>query len=167
MPGDIGNLMTIIGVGAVGHIASILIGILGTYGSNHIATYGAAGLTLHIDALDVHLSQVEHRPSELLPFGIGHNLIVHRIVVDVSLKMQTTHHTAVPLVVVAHTAIILQSRLRHQVGSATYLRIVKVVERRHAEALLGIKTHRKVLTLKRIDIHKEGRSKHRRLRTIG
>ena len=34
----------------------------------------------------MHTSKVEHRPSELLPLGICHDLVVHRVVIEVSFQ---------------------------------------------------------------------------------
>ena len=85
----------------------------------------------------MHLAQVEHRPTELLPLGIGHNLIVYRIIIRVEMHLSVTDDATSKVLVQSEAHIILRGPFWHQVRIA-HIGIIEVVERRHPETLLHV-----------------------------
>ena len=155
VPGDVGYLVLIIRGGGVGDVAGVLVGVLRTDGRDKIATRIAVGLSLDIDALDVDTAQVEHRPAELLTFGIGHNFIVDGVVIGVEVHGCVTNDTPLKVLVQGEARVVLQGTLGHEVGIA-HIGIVEVVERRHTEALLDVGTEREERAAERIDVDEDG-----------
>ncbi|CUP78001.1 Uncharacterised protein [Segatella copri] len=64
---------------------SILISVLQAGRNFPILGWLQSHFSHGIDAPDVYLAQVEHRPTELLPLRISHNFVVHRIVIAIHL----------------------------------------------------------------------------------
>ena len=157
VPGDIGNLVVVIAVGRIRHVTGILIGILGTGRRYKILTDLEVCLCLHVDALDMHLAQVEHRPTELLTLGIGHNLIVYRIIICVEVHLSMTDDAVGEVLVQGEAHIILRGPFWHKVRIA-HIGIVEVVERRHTETLLHVGPQREERASEGIDVHKNCRS---------
>ena len=77
------DLVAIVVVLGVGNVYSALPSVLQAQGDVHIAARGNGGGGADVDTADVHKSQIEHRPTELLSLGVGHNLIVYLVVISV------------------------------------------------------------------------------------
>ena len=137
VPGDIGYLVVVIAVGRIRHVTGILIGVLGTGRCHPVLADLEVCLCLHVDALDMHLAQVKHRPAELLPLGVGHDLVVYRIIIGVEVHLSVTDDAASEVLVQCEAHIILRSPFRYQVRIAQ-IGIIEVIERRHTETLLHI-----------------------------
>ena len=155
MPRNIRYLVLVESILRIRHIPCVLIRILQSARHQQSSHRNHGQFRFHVYSLDVYLTQIQHRPSELLSFRISHNLVVYRIVIDISLQVEIAHQSPIPLVVVAQSAIILQGGFRFQLRIADVC-IIKVVERRHAETLLGIQTYGEFARCKRIDVHKQG-----------
>ena len=68
------------------------------------------------------------------------------------------HDTMLKVFVQRKAGIVLQRTLRHQIGIA-HIRIVQVVEGRHAETLFHVGSHREEGTTEGIHIYKQRRRK--------
>ena len=112
----------------------------------------------------MYLAEVEHRPTELLTFGIGHDLIMYRIIIGIEVHLRMADDSLLEMFVQSEAEIILQSTLRHEVGIA-HICIVEVVECRHTETLLDISPHGEKGALEGIDIHKKSGSEFRKRTT--
>ena len=157
VPGDIGYLVVVIAVGRIRHVTGILIGILGTGRRHKIPADLEVCLCLHVDALDMHLTQVEHRPTELLTLGVGDNLIVYRIIIRVEMHLSVTDDATGEVLVQREAHIILCGPFWHQVRIA-HISIIEVIECRHTETLLHVSPQREERASEGIDVHKNCRS---------
>ena len=136
MPRYVGYLVTIIAIAGRCYVARILIGILKPCGKGHIAQRLKGALGSNVDAFDVYAPQVEYGPSKLLPLGVSHNLVVHRIIIGVGLQAGMSHKTCGPVFFKHKASIILHGALRAQQGVA-HVGVVEVVEGGHTIAALG------------------------------
>ena len=89
----------VVGRGRVGDVAGILVGILYAPGEGEVAQRLEVGLCFDVYTLDVHLAEVEHRPTELLSLGVCHNLVFHGVVVAVGLYAHMAHDACCPRLV--------------------------------------------------------------------
>ena len=55
----------------------------------------------------MHTPQVKHGPTELLSFGIGHNLVVYGIVIAVRLNVEVAEEATVPCLRVTKPQVVL------------------------------------------------------------
>ena len=76
--------MTIIIIGRIGHINSRLICVLKFGCKVNAIRQTECSTELCIDALDMHTTEVEHCPTELLSFRVCHNLVLDIIIIDIS-----------------------------------------------------------------------------------
>ena len=150
---DIRNLVLVVGVVLVGHIDGTLVGVLQTQARLHLADLHLA-VGLEVNARDMHLAKVEHRPAELLSFRIGDNLVADNIIVAVGLQGDDARLAY--FCRICRAKVILRRLLGFEVAVA-HLGIVKVVEGRHAEIVLHKAAYREVPRAERIPVHEEGR----------
>ena len=90
MPGDVGNLVAVVGVGRVGDVDGLLIGVL-ELGRHLQFAEREQGVQHGVHALDLHFAQIEHRPAELLPLGVGDDLVRDFVVVGIDRNVEHPH----------------------------------------------------------------------------
>ena len=139
----------------VGHVSCVLISVLQSAGNLQVFRRLDGQFGLHIDACDMHPAKIHHRPTELLSFRIGDNLVMNGVVIAVGLNAKVFPEAVFPCLVINHTYVILQCRLWFQVG-IPHFRIIHIVECRHAEAAFHKGAHREALRPERIYIHEDG-----------
>ena len=137
VPRDIWYLVAIVVVGRIGHIYSCLIGVLQFGGQVEVLGKRKMQMRIHIHTIDLHQSQIEHGPAELLTFGIGDDLVRYAIVVVIGIdsKLRTAQICHAEWLHKTQSRTMLLSQLRLEVGIA-HIRIIEVVEGWIAVALL-------------------------------
>ena len=81
MKRDIRNLVAVIGIVGIGDIDGFLVRIREPRAENKAQRKAQRHVRLGIYAVDLHRSEIEHRPSELLALWVRYDLIRHAVIV--------------------------------------------------------------------------------------
>ena len=137
---NIRNLILVKSVIRVSDIHGFLPRILEFNGSFH-RTETEKGITGSVHALDIHRSEIQHRPPELLSARIGYNLILHLVPISVSAQVQFSEGTCMAIISgLRKTGIGLPNSLGAK-GGAGGVRIIQIIERGHPERAFGESPH--------------------------
>ena len=132
---DVWNLVAVVAVGGVGHVDGLLEGVLPAEGQLKCANRAERGGGRYVDALDAYAADVEHRPAELLSFGVGYNFVGDEIQVCVGAETETAKQSTTVIFENQCPGIVLGDFLGVEPRIA-HVGVIEVVECRHAERAL-------------------------------
>ncbi len=156
---DIRNLVAVIIIGRIGHVDGPLVCILAANCKKQVIDRIDSNKSRHVHAPYVNLAKVKHRPAKLLAFGIGHNLILHLIIIYIRADTYRRHHPAAARCLVKQPRVVLRDMLGRQLGIA-HIGIIQIVERGHTERFLEKRAYRQIAASQRIAAKIYSRSKH-------
>ena len=159
VPGDVGNLVTVVGVGRVGDVDGLLIGVL-ELGRHLQLAEREQGVQHGVHALDLHFAQIEHRPAELLSLGIGDDFICDFVVVGVDRNVEHPHERRFLKIARVFQADVELFGIFGLEEGVAHVRIVEVVEGRHTEHPFVEGAYREVVVFQHFERSEERRGSH-------
>ena len=140
VPRNIRDLVPVICVCGIRDIYRLLVSVLESGRGLHLAE-SPGRVQGDVNPLDVHLSEIEHRPTELLTFRVGYDLVRDVVVVGVHGSVDSAQSGHIHKILgVFQSDVELLGVFRLQEGIA-HIRVVEVVERRHPEHPLVERAH--------------------------